>query len=102
MQFVSNTRTVLVRFVKITDELIHQSMERNDLLVSIHSDREIANSDEIHMNRLMSLVSVRNDLVRASQGLITPEDNPVFIALQDVFKKYPIRLQDFETVIEGM
>lgn len=88
--------------VKITDDLIHQAMERNDLLVNIHSDREVANSDEVHMQRLMSLVSVRNDLVRASQGLITTEDNPVFIALQDVFKKYPIRLQDFETVIEGM
>ena len=41
--------------------------------------------------------------ITASKGWkISPNDKPVFIALQDVFTKFPIRLQDFETIIEGM
>ena len=33
---------------------------------------------------------------------MTNDDHPIFIALQDVFNRYPIKLADFETVIEGM
>ena len=88
--------------VEVTDELLRQSSERDTLLREIHSGREPANPKPIHMQRLMALVSIRNNLERASSGSITSEDHPIFIALQDVFKKYSIRLQDFETVIQGM
>ncbi len=50
----------------------------------------------------MALVSIRNNLQRASDGKINSKDPLVFVALQDVFARYPIRLQDFETIIEGM
>ena len=88
--------------VQVTDELLRQSAERDTLLREIHSGREPANSEPIHMQRLMALVSIRNNLERASSGDITSDDHPIFIALQDVFSKYTIRLQDFETVIQGM
>ena len=88
--------------VEVTDELLSQSSERDLLLREIHSGREPANPEPIHMQRLMALVSIRNNLERASIGSITSEDHPIFIALQDVFTKYSIRLQDFETVIQGM
>jgi phytoene synthase len=54
------------------------------------------------MQRLLALVSIRNNLKKACDGQISSTDHPIFIALQDVFERYPIRLQDFETVIEGM
>ena len=88
--------------VDATEELIKQTSDRNDLLMEIHSSIDPANSPEVHMKRLMALVSIRNNLKKASLGQITNDDLPIFIALQDVFKRYPIRLHDFETVIEGM
>ena len=50
----------------------------------------------------MALVSIRNKLHLAKEGKITTKDKPVFIALQDVFTKFPIGLQDFETLFEGL
>ncbi len=88
--------------VEVTDDLLQQSVERDSLLREIHPGREPANSDPVHMQRLTALVSIRNNLKRASDGQIRSDDHPIFIALQDVFERYPIRLQDFETVIEGM
>lgn len=88
--------------VIVTEQLLQQSKERDLLLRDIHSGREPSNDEEVHMQRLMALVSIRNNLIRASEGKILEDDEPIFIALQDVFNKYSIRLQDFETVIEGM
>jgi phytoene synthase len=88
--------------VEVTDDLLQQSVERDSLLREIHPGREPANSDPVHMQRLTALVSIRNNLKRASDGQIRSDDHHIFIALQDVFERYPIRLQDFETVIEGM
>lgn len=88
--------------IEITELLQQQTDERNSLLKKVHSGSEPANSESIHMQRLMSLVFVRNNLKKADEGKITTHDYPVFIALQDVFKQFPIRLQDFETLIKGM
>ena len=88
--------------VIVTEQLLQQSKERDLLLRDIHSGREPSNDEEVHMQRLMALVSIRNNLIRASEGKILEDDEPIFIALQDVFNKYSIRHQDFETVIEGM
>ena len=88
--------------VIVTEQLLQQSKERDLLLRDINSGREPSNDEEVHMQRLMALVSIRNNLIRASEGKILEDDEPIFIALQDVFNKYSIRLQDFETVIEGM
>ena len=88
--------------VEISDELIHQTGQRDAILRELHSGREPSNPEEVHNQRLMALVSIRNKLHLAKEGKITTNDKPVFIALQDVFTKFPIRLQDFETIIEGM
>ena len=88
--------------VEISDELIHQTGQRDAILRELHSGREPSNPEEVHNQRLMALVSIRNKLHLAKEGKITTKDKPVFIALQDVFTKFPIRLQDFETIIEGM
>ena len=88
--------------VEISDELIHQTGQRDAILRELHSGREPSNPEEVHNQRLMALVSIRNKLHLAKEGKITDKDKPVFIALQDVFTKFPIRLQDFETIIEGM
>lgn len=88
--------------VEISDELTEQTNQRDLMLRELHSGSEPSNPQEVHNQRLMALVSIRNKLHRAKEGRITPNDEPVFIALQDVFTKFSIRLQDFETIIEGM
>ena len=88
--------------VEMNENLIEQTSQRDSLLREIHSERSPSNSPEVHQQRLMALVSIRNKLQLATEGKITKQDKPVFIALQDVFTRYPIRLQDFETIIEGM
>ena len=88
--------------VEISDELIEQTNQRDLMLRELHSGSEPSNPQEIHNQRLMALVSIRNKLHQAKEGEITQNDEPVFIALQDVFTKFSIRLQDFETIIEGM
>ena len=88
--------------VEISDELTEQTKQRDLILRELHSGSEPSNPQEIHNQRLMALVSIRNKLHQAKEGKISPNDEPVFIALQDVFTKFSIRLQDFETIIEGM
>ena len=88
--------------VEESPELLQATLERDIIIRGIHIGKQPANSEKIYMKRLMALVSIRNDLQRASQGKVNANDSPVFIALQDVFSRYPIRLQDFETIIEGM
>ena len=88
--------------VEFTEELLEQTTQRDSFLRELHSNSKPSNSEEVHLQRLMALVAIRNKLQRASLGEINKNDEPVFIALQDVFKRYTIRLQDFETIIEGM
>ena len=88
--------------VEISDELTEQTIQRDLILRELHSGSEPSNPQEIHTQRLMALVSIRNKLQQAKEGKISANDKPVFIALQDVFTKFSIRLQDFETIIEGM
>ena len=88
--------------VNVSDELTEQTIQRDLILRELHSGSEPSNPDEIHTQRLMALVSIRNKLHQAKEGNISANDEPVFIALQDVFTKFSIRLQDFETIIEGM
>jgi len=88
--------------VDISDELTEQTNQRDLTLRELHPGSEPSNPQDIHTQRLMALVSIRNKLHQAKEGNISANDEPVFIALQDVFTKFPIRLQDFETIIEGM
>lgn len=88
--------------VKISDELTEQTNQRDLILRELHPGCEPSNPEDVHTQRLMALVSIRNKLHQAKEGKISANDEPVFIALQDVFTKFSIRLQDFETIIEGM
>ena len=89
-------------FVGETEELLQATLERDIIVKNIHIDKQTANSEKIYIKKLMTLVSIRKSLQRASEGKINSDDSLVFVALQDVFYRYPIRLQDFETLIEGM
>jgi phytoene synthase len=55
-----------------------------------------------HRRRMMALTEIRLKLSQAHAQTITANDHPIFIALQDVFARYSIKLNDFETVLEGM
>ena len=89
-------------FVEETEELLQATLERDIIIKNIHIGKQTANSKKIYIEKLMTLVSIRKNLQRASEGKINSDDSLVFVALQDVFYRYPIRLQDFETLIEGM
>ena len=89
-------------FAEETEELLQATLERDMIVKNIHIDKQTANSEKIYIKKLMTLVSIRKSLQRASEGKINSDDSLVFVALQDVFYRYPIRLQDFETLIEGM
>ena len=48
--------------VEISDELIVQTNQRDLILRELHSGSEPSNPQEIHNQRLMALVSIRNKL----------------------------------------
>ncbi len=82
---------------------LKEATERRQSVVSeLHGDATPSLSPDEHRRRMMALVDIRIKLQRASEQEITEKDHPIFIALQDVFTRYPIKLADFETVIEGM
>lgn len=88
--------------VEESQELLQATLERDIIIKNIHIDKQPANSEKKYISKLMALVSIRNNLQRASEGKISSDESLVFVALQDVFSRYPIRLHDFETLIEGM
>jgi len=85
-----------------TSELKKATEIRQTVVSELHGGAMPSLSAEEHRRRMMALVDIRIKLQRASEQEITAEDHPIFIALQDVFTRYPIKLADFETVIEGM
>lgn len=85
-----------------TLELRQATDDRQRIVDEIHAGASPSLPQEEHRRRMMALVDIRLKLQASSEQRITPEDHPIFIALQDVFARYPIKLNDFETVIEGM
>ena len=82
---------------------LREATEARQLIVSeLHAGASPSLSPEEHRRRMMALVDIRLKLERASEQNIGEGDHPIFVALQDVFTRYPIQLTDFETVIEGM
>jgi phytoene synthase len=77
-------------------------LERDKLLRSIHQSQP-NNSEEEHKYRLMALVDAKERLNRLFNGDKTATQNePIFVAMHQVFKQFQFRLDDFETIIEGM
>ena len=85
-----------------TLELRQATDNRQRIVDEIHAGASPSLPPEEHRRRMMALVDIRLKLQASSEQRITPEDHPIFIALQDVFARYPIKLNDFETVLEGM
>ena len=82
---------------------LREATEARQLIVSeLHAGASPSLSPDEHRRRMMALVDIRLKLERASEQNIGEDDHPIFVALQDVFNRYPIQLTDFETVIEGM
>ena len=82
---------------------LREATEARQLIVSeLHAGASPSLSPDEHRRRMMALVDIRLKLERASERNIGEDDHPIFVALQDVFTRYPIQLTDFETVIEGM
>lgn len=82
---------------------LREATEARQLIVSeLHAGASPSLSPDEHRRRMMALVDIRLKLERASEQNIDEDDHPIFVALQDVFTRYPIQLTDFETVIEGM
>lgn len=85
-----------------TIELSHETDERQKIINVIHEGKTPSLPEDEHRRRLMALVDIRLKLHRANMQDIRGDDHPIFIALQDVFSRYDIKLNDFETVLEGM
>lgn len=85
-----------------TTELRKATDDRQRTVDEIHAGASPSLPPEEHRRRMMALVDIRLKLHASSEQAITPDDHPIFIALQDVFSRYPIKVNDFETVIEGM
>ena len=88
--------------VQESEELIQLVEERDRLLRDIHQT-SMNNSEQEHRYRLMALVDAKERLTRLYEGDATAaQGEAVFIAMNEVFKQFPVRLTDFETIIEGM
>ena len=88
--------------VQESEELTQLVEERDRLLREIHQT-SMNNSEQEHRYRLMALVDAKERLTRLYQGDATAaQGEAVFIAMNEVFKQFPVRLTDFETIIEGM
>ena len=85
-----------------TNELRQETDERQQVINEIHEGKTPSLPEDEHRRRLMALVDIRLKLHRAHGQDIKEDDHPIFIALQDVFSRYAIKLSDFETVLEGM
>jgi len=85
-----------------TESLRAATNERQRLVDEIHAGKDPVLPPEEHRRRMMALTEIRMKIGQAYQQGITANDHPIFIALQDVVTRYPIKLNDFETVIEGM
>ena len=88
--------------VQETEALNKLVDERNQLLQNIHQT-SMNNAPEEHRYRLMALVDAKERLNRLFAGDESATQNEaIFIAINEVFKQFPVRLTDFETIIEGM
>ena len=87
--------------VALTQELMAATLERQSEISERHSATAKLPQKQ-HLHRIMALVDIRAKIKAARDGEISENGHPIFIALQDVFERYPIRVSDFETVLEGM
>jgi len=85
-----------------TQALREATETRQAIVDELHAGAVPSLSPDEHHRRMMALVDIRLKLQQAEAQTLTNNDHPIFIALQDFFNRYPIKIADFETVIEGM
>lgn len=81
-------------------EELNDKSEDRSILLSVDKQSEASNPEPDHSLKLRGLLYYREMLTKASQGKDT--NDPIFIALKDVFAKFPIRLNDLQQLIDGM
>tara|TARA_B100000963_G_scaffold325502_1_gene311790 strand:+ start:769 stop:1761 length:993 start_codon:yes stop_codon:yes gene_type:complete len=85
-----------------TKALREATKQRQAVVEERHDGASPSLAPEEHRRRMMALVDIRLKLQQANESNLAEDEHPIFLALQDVFARYPIKLSDFETVIEGM
>lgn len=74
--------------------------ENRSIQLSIDKQSEPLNDDVNHIKKLRSLLWYRINLDKIENGEAV--DEPIFIALSDVIKKFPIELDHLRELISGM
>ena len=79
---------------------LDEETETRSLQLSIDKQTEPVNDDSNHLKKLRSLLWFRKNLDKIENG--EPVDEPIFIALADVLKKFPVQLDNLRELISGM
>lgn len=87
----------------LNDEEINSLNERAEyrsIALAIERMSEPSNDDQNHFERVRALLWFRDNLDCIEQDLAV--NHPIFIALKDTTRKFPIRIPDLKLLIEGM
>ena len=83
-------------------DLSYLSVQAKDRSIQLSTDKqsEPLNQDEDHLSKLTALLWFRTNLDSIENN--EPVDEPIFMALCDVIKKFPIELDHLRELISGM
>ena len=79
---------------------LDQQAENRSIQLSMDKQSEPVNNDSNHLKKLRSLLWFRINLDKIEAG--EQVDEPIFIALADVIKKFPVELDNLRELISGM
>ncbi|MDB3871602.1 phytoene/squalene synthase family protein [Euryarchaeota archaeon] len=79
---------------------LNERAEYRSIALAIERTSEPVNDDESHFQRVRALLWFRDNLDSIEKNISV--NHPIFIALEDTMKKFPIRISDLKLLIEGM
>ena len=79
---------------------LDEQAENRSIQLSIDKQSEPLNDNKNHLSKLRSLLWFRMNLDKIERGEVVEE--PIFIALSDVVKKFPIELDHLRELVSGM
>ncbi len=79
---------------------LDEQAENRSIQLSIDKQSEPLNDNKNHLSKLRSLLWFRMNLDKIERGEVVEE--PIFIALSDVIKKFPIELDHLRELVSGM
>ena len=79
---------------------LNQRAEYRAIALGIERMSEPSNSDKNHFQRVRALLWFRDNLETIEIG--GEVQHPIFIALKDTMRKFPIRITDLKLLLEGM